>query len=207
MAMLALAPITGCGPRFNPPAADPAGLDAARQAIIATAPAVGMAGTPETMLAGVSQRLAQAAQPLCTAYGSQKCVLQVTLDPSATARAAMSGQGRVIITLGMLRLLGSEDEVAAVLGHEFGHHLANHLNRRLARGLAAGTIVGTLLGAVVPFGGLAGWHLARAPPWPVRKGRNWLSRRRRSARRTTWAPISSPGPAMTSTGRGWSGSD
>ena len=159
MVMLALTPITGCGPRFSPPAADPAGLDAAREAIIAATPAVGMAGTPETMLAGVSQRLAQAAQPLCTAYGSQKCVLQVTLDPSATARAAMSGQGRVIITLGMLRLLGSEDEVAAVLGHEFGHHLANHLNRRLARGLAAGTIVGTLLGAVVPFGGFAGWAL------------------------------------------------
>src|SRR6476620_10670652 len=109
MVMLALTPITGCGPRFSPPAADPAGLDAAREAIIAATPAVGMAGTPETMLAGVSQRLAQAAQPLCTAYGSQKCVLQVTLDPSATARAAMSGQGRVIITLGMLRLLGSED--------------------------------------------------------------------------------------------------
>ena len=159
MVMLALAPVAGCGPRFTPPAADPAGLDAARQAIIATAPAVGMAGTPETMLAGVSQHLAQAAQPLCTAYGSQDCALQVTLDPSATARAAMSGQGRVTITLGMLRLLGSEDEVAAVLGHEFGHHLANHLSRRRARGLAAGTVAGTLLGAVVPFGGLAGWAL------------------------------------------------
>jgi Zn-dependent protease with chaperone function len=160
MVMLALVPVTGCGPRFTPPAADPTGLDVARQAIIATAPAVGMAGTPETMLADVSQRLAQAAQPLCTAYGSQDCALQITFDPSATARAAMSGQGRVTITLGMLRLLGSEDEVAAVLGHEFGHHLANHISRRRARGLAAGTVAGTLHGAVVPLGGLTGWALS-----------------------------------------------
>ncbi|MFC7478498.1 M48 family metalloprotease [Dankookia sp. GCM10030260] len=72
------------------------------------------------MLVSVSQRLTQAAQPLCTAYGSGDCTLQVTLDPSRAARASVSGQGRVTITFGMLELLGSEDEVAAVLGHELG---------------------------------------------------------------------------------------
>ena len=157
--LVALAVLAGCGPRFAPPAVDPAGLDAARQAIIGTTPAAGVADAPEAMLADVSRRLTQAAQPLCTAYGSRDCALQVTFDPSTTARAAMTGQGQVTITLGMLRLLGSEDEVAAVLGHELGHHLANHLSRRRARGLAAGTVAGTLLGAVVPFGGLAGWAL------------------------------------------------
>ena len=159
IALLALVPVGGCGPRFVPPAVDSAGLDMARQTIIETVPAVGMAGAPEVILPNVSQRLMQAAQPLCAAYRSRDCTLQVTLDPFATARAAMADQGRVTITLGMLRLLGSEDEVAAVLGHELGHHLANHLGRRRARGLAAGTMAGTLLGAVVPFGGLAGWVL------------------------------------------------
>ena len=159
LALLALAPVAGCGPRFIPPAVDPAELDAARQAIIETPPAAGMAGMPEAMLDGVSRRLTRAAQPLCTAYGSRDCTLQVTLDPSRAARASMTGQGRATITLGMLELLGSEDEVAAVLGHELGHHLANHLDRRRARGLAAGTAAGTLLAAVVPFGGLAGWAL------------------------------------------------
>jgi predicted Zn-dependent protease len=161
MVVAALVLLAGCGPRFSPPAVDPAQLDAARQAIIETAPATGMAGAPEVMLAGVSQRLAQAAQPLCTAYRSQHCALQVTLDLSTSARAAMTGEGQVTITLGMLRLLGSEDEVAAVLGHELGHHLANHLGRRRTRGFAAGTAAGTLLRAVVPFGGLAAWALGQ----------------------------------------------
>jgi predicted Zn-dependent protease len=73
----------------------------------------------------------------------------------------MTGQGHVTVTVGMIRLLASEDEVAAVVGHEFGHHVAGHLDRRRARGLAAGTAAGTLLGAVVPFGGIAGWALGQ----------------------------------------------
>ncbi|WP_165982537.1 M48 family metallopeptidase [Dankookia rubra] len=159
LVLLALPSLAGCGPRFVPPAADPAGLAAARAAILATPTAAGMAEAPEAMLAGVAGRLTRAAQPLCTADGGQGCILQVSLDPAATPRAAMTGGGGVTITLGMLRLLDSEDEVAAVLGHELGHHLANHLGRRRARGLAAGTVAGTLLGAVLPFGGLAGWAL------------------------------------------------
>ncbi|MFC7478351.1 M48 family metalloprotease [Dankookia sp. GCM10030260] len=157
--LLVLLSLAGCGPRFIPPVVDPAELGAARQVIIGTPPAAGMASAPEALLDGVSRRLTRGAQPLCTAYGSEDCTLQVTLDPSRAARAAMSGQGRVTITLGLLELLGSEDEVAAVLGHELGHQLANHLGRRRARGLAASTMAGTLLGAVVPFGGLAGWAL------------------------------------------------
>jgi len=81
MVVAALVLLAGCGPRFSPPAVDPAQLDAARQAIIETAPATGMAGAPEVMLAGVSQRLAQAAQPLCTAYRSQRLQLDDPADP------------------------------------------------------------------------------------------------------------------------------
>ena len=75
MVLLASLPLAGCGPRFAPPAVDPAGLAAARQAIIATPPATGMADAPEAMLARVSQRLTQAAQPLCTtiAAGTAPC--------------------------------------------------------------------------------------------------------------------------------------
>jgi len=114
------------------------------------------------VLTAVSQRLAAAAQPLCATYLSQPCGFRVSLDWSATPRAAMTGQGEVTVTLGMMSLLGSEDEVAAVVGHEFGHHVAGHIDRRRARGLAAGTAAGTLLGAVVPFGGIAGWALGQS---------------------------------------------
>jgi predicted Zn-dependent protease len=132
-----------------------------------------MAATPSTsggprptedaasLLASVSQRLAAAAQPLCAAYLSRPCAFQISLDQADTPRAAMAGQGQVTVTLGMVRLLGGEDELAAVVGHEFGHHLAGHIDWRRARGMAAGTAAGTLLGAVVPFGGIAGWALGQ----------------------------------------------
>ncbi|WP_043361380.1 M48 family metalloprotease [Belnapia sp. F-4-1] len=113
------------------------------------------------VLTAVSQRLAAAAQPLCTTYLGQPCSFRIYLDQSATPRAALTGQGEVTITLGMMSLLGSEAEVAAVVGHEFGHHVAGHVGKRRVRSFAAGTVAGTLLGAVVPFGGIAGWALGQ----------------------------------------------
>lgn len=150
--------LAACGARFAPPPAGPDSLAAARATIAATAPAPAVAETPaeaEAVLGAVAQRLAAAAQPLCPSG----CTLQVALDPAAEPRAYMTARGRAVVTLGMVRLLASEAEVAAVVGHEFGHHIAGHIGRRFARGTLAGTAAGTLLGALVPFGGLAGWAL------------------------------------------------
>ena len=155
-------PTAGCGARFAPPQVNPAELEAARLAVVeGVPPASGVQSIEQAtvVLTDVSQRLTAAAQPLCTAYLGQPCGFRVLLDRSATPRAALTGQGEVTVTLGMMSLLGSEDEVAAVVGHEFGHHIAGHIDRRRARGLATGTAAGTLLGAVVPFGGIAGWAL------------------------------------------------
>jgi predicted Zn-dependent protease len=162
LALTALA--AGCGPRFEAPKVTPAELESARQVMAASPSATGGPRPTEdaaSLLASVSQRLAAAAQPLCTAHLDRPCAFQVSLDPQETPRAAMAGQGRVTVTLGMVRLLAGEDEVAAVVGHEFGHHLAGHIDRRRARGVAAGTAAGTLLGALVPFGGVAGWALGQ----------------------------------------------
>lgn len=154
----------GCGARFAPPQVNPAELEAARLAVVEGAPpASGMYSAEQAtvVLTAVSQRLTAAAQPLCTAYLGQPCGFHVLLDRSATPRAALTGQGEVTVTLGMMSLLGSEDEVAAVVGHEFGHHVAGHVGKRRVRSFAAGTVAGTLLGAVVPFGGVAGWALGQ----------------------------------------------
>ena len=56
--------------------------------------------------------------------------------------------GPVFITEGLLTLLKSEAEVAAVLGHEIGHVVARHSSERLAkeqltRGLVGALVVGT----------------------------------------------------------------
>jgi predicted Zn-dependent protease len=157
-------PTAGCGARFAPPQVNPAELEAARLVVVeGVPPARGMHPLEQAtvVLTAVSQRLAAAAQPLCNSYLGQPCGFRVALDRSATPRAAMTGPGEVTVSLGMMSLLGSEDEVAAVVGHEFGHHVAGHIGKRRVRSFAAGTVVGTLLGAVVPFGGIAGWALGQ----------------------------------------------
>lgn len=163
-ALLAMVSTARCGARFAPPQVNPAELEAARLTVVeGVPPAIGMQSAEQAtvVLTTVSQRLTAAAQPLCTTYLGQPCGFRVSLDRSATPRAAMIGQGEVTVTLGMMSLLGSEDEVAAVVGHEFGHHVAGHIGKRRARSFAAGTVAGTLLGAVVPFGGIAGWALGQ----------------------------------------------
>jgi predicted Zn-dependent protease len=156
---LALLPLlAGCGARPAPPAVGLAEVEAARRSIAAAPPPAAQARSTEegaAMLASVAQRLAAAAEPVCAAYLDRACGFVVRLDPSNSARAAAHGREQVTVTAGMVRLVETEDELAAVVGHEFGHHLAGHLGRQRARNTVAGTAASTLLGAVVPFGGLA----------------------------------------------------
>jgi predicted Zn-dependent protease len=131
----------------------------ARQSIAAAPPPAAQARSTEedtAMLASVAGRLAAAAEPVCAAYLNRACGFVVRFDPSNnTARATAHGRDQVTVTAGMVRLVETEDELAAVVGHEFGHHLAGHLGRQRVRNTVAGTAASTLLGAVVPFGGLA----------------------------------------------------
>src|SRR5262245_61567597 len=53
-------------------------------------------------------------------------------DPRTVNAFALPG-GPIFITEGLLRLLRSEAEVAAVLGHEIGHVIGRHASARLAK--------------------------------------------------------------------------
>ena len=71
----------------------------------------------------------------------------VLADPKTVNAFALPG-GPVFITEGLLRLLKTEGEVAAVLGHEIGHVIARHSSERLAkeqltRGLVGALVVGS----------------------------------------------------------------
>lgn len=55
----------------------------------------------------------------------------VTVDECA--RASTAGGGRVYISVGMLRLLETEDELAAMLAHEIGHDAFHHAARMVTR--------------------------------------------------------------------------
>jgi predicted Zn-dependent protease len=71
----------------------------------------------------------------------------VLADPRTVNAFALPG-GPVFITEGLLRVLRSDAEIAAVLGHEIGHVIARHSSERLAkeqltRGLIGAAVVGT----------------------------------------------------------------
>jgi predicted Zn-dependent protease len=165
-ALLPLATLAAaCAARPAPPAVDAAEVEAARRSIAAAPPPAAQPRAAEentAMLASAAARVAAAAEPVCAAHLGRACRFTVRLDPASdTARASAHGGGQVTITAGMVRLVETEDELAAVVAHEFGHHLAGHIGRQRTRGAVAGTVAGTVIGAVVPFGGLAGWAIGQ----------------------------------------------
>lgn len=61
-----------------------------------------------------------------------KFSFSVLADPRTVNAFALPG-GPIFITEGLLRLLRTEGEVAAVLGHEIGHVIARHASERIAK--------------------------------------------------------------------------
>lgn len=67
----------------------------------------------------------------------------VLADPQTVNAFALPG-GQVFITLGLLRRLGSEAELAAVLGHEVGHVIGRHGAEHLAKAGLTQSLVGAV---------------------------------------------------------------
>lgn len=70
------------------------------------------------------------------------------LADARTVNAFALPGGPIFITEGLLRRLGTEGELAAVLGHEIGHVIARHSSERLAKqqltqGLLSALVVGS----------------------------------------------------------------
>jgi predicted Zn-dependent protease len=70
------------------------------------------------------------------------------LDEAAVNAFALPG-GNLFITRGLMTWLGSEDELAAVIGHEIGHVTARHSANTLSRTILAAPLIG-LVGALDP---------------------------------------------------------
>lgn len=67
-------------------------------------------------------------------------------DPNTINAFALPG-GQIFITEGLLKLLRTEDELAAVLGHEIGHVIGRHSAERLAQsGAWQGAVMGVAVG-------------------------------------------------------------
>jgi predicted Zn-dependent protease len=74
---------------------------------------------------------------------------EVVDDPTVNAFAAPGG--KIFVTRGILPFLGSEAELAGVLGHEIGHVTARHSARQMTRQQLAGIglIAGSILSSTV----------------------------------------------------------
>jgi predicted Zn-dependent protease len=101
------------------------------------------------LIAGASRRLAASAKPLCVHTGYASCYFQTLYNPGGTVNAFASGKGKITIYRGLMRYLGSEEEVAAVVAHEMGHHLANHQQEKLQNAATGAVITGVLTAVVL----------------------------------------------------------
>jgi beta-barrel assembly-enhancing protease len=121
--------------------------------------ALGVKSAPElaAQMGGLSQNAqaralvqrigAKLARESVAAKSPYRFAFYVLADKRTINAFALPG-GPVFITEGLLGLLKSEAEVAAVLGHEIGHVIARHSSERLAKeqltsGLIGAAVVGT----------------------------------------------------------------
>ncbi len=70
-------------------------------------------------------------------YSTQQWEVRVFVDDTPNAFALPGG--KVGVNSGMFKVARSQDELAAVLGHEMGHVVARHTNERVSRQLVAQT--------------------------------------------------------------------
>lgn len=146
---VALCLATACDDPAVPPAPDRAAI-AAAQREIAAAPLPGPnARSPaadRAMLQRVAARLTEAAQPFCRQELGRACAFRIDLMQAPEANAFATGSNHIVVTTGMMRLLETEDELAAVVAHEMAHHIARHVAEGTLR-TQAGAVVGALAGA------------------------------------------------------------
>lgn len=100
------------------------------------------------LVARVTDRLLAAAPPLCAHAEVDSCQFNVRFKEDDDVNAYASGEGEIVVYSGLLKHLTSEDEVAAVIGHEIGHHLAEHVEES-----GDNVMIGAVIGGLV-MGGL-----------------------------------------------------
>lgn len=85
----------------------------------------------------------------------------VLADPETVNAFALPG-GQIFITVGLLKRLENEHQIAGVLGHEIGHVVNRHSAEHMAKqGLLQGVIQGVVVGASDGGGGMGTAQIAQ----------------------------------------------
>lgn len=107
-------------------------------------------------LARVVRHIRPAAHRVCQRMRGANCGAILTRSPirsrNREINAHVDGSHRVTMNAGLLSAAGSDEEIAAVLAHEYGHVIADHIDKRMedaSVGALGGLLGGALIGAVV----------------------------------------------------------
>ncbi len=107
-------------------------------------------------LARVVRHIRPAAHRVCQRMRGANCSAILTRSPirsrSREINAHVDGSHRVTMNAGLLSAAGSDEEIAAVLAHEYGHVIADHIDKRMEDagvGALGGLLAGTLVGAAI----------------------------------------------------------
>jgi predicted Zn-dependent protease len=114
----------------------------------------GLANNPQaqSLVKKVGQKVVSASVASKSPY---KFDFHLLADPETINAFALPG-GQIFITVGLLKLLRTEGELAGVLGHEVGHVVARHSAEHMAKaGLTQGLTSAAVI-AVDPTGGGSG---------------------------------------------------
>ncbi|MEX0807668.1 MAG: M48 family metalloprotease [Dongiaceae bacterium] len=105
------------------------------------------------MVFDVSQRLAAAAPAMCRYAEVDNCRFSVSFSSEDEVNAYATANNEIAVYRGLLELLETEDEFAAVIAHEIGHHLAQHIDETQTNA-TIGAIIGGVLagGAMIALG-------------------------------------------------------
>lgn len=107
-------------------------------------------------LARVVRHIRPAAHRVCQRMRGANCGAILSRSPVRSRdreiNAHVDGAHRVTMNAGLLHASGSDEEIAAVLAHEYGHVIADHVDKRMEDatvGALGGLVLGSLAGAAI----------------------------------------------------------
>lgn len=147
--LLCLAALSGCaGAQFKLPQLTDAEINQAALAVAGKASSLEIQArtTDESraLVARVANRLRRIAPEMCQQAEVASCYFNVVYVDDDLVNAQAKDGGRIEVYRGLLEYLETDDEVAAVVGHEMGHHLAEHLKEKRQNAAIGAVIAGIL---------------------------------------------------------------
>ena len=160
LVLAALCAAAGCsGPTWDTPDPVPSELQWARKEIAEASVAPSRNTPPEDMLKvaeRVRKRVMPAAYRVCSRMYASGCEIMATqpllvIAHSRAVNAYADANNRVTLLGGLVSAVGSDDELAAVMAHEYAHVIIGHVHQ-MQGNAGLGALVGALAGTAVGVG-------------------------------------------------------